>query len=196
MLPPPSIRLAASLLLLLGANGSAESKPDIRRKPQPRSLYDVTVTVRGAPGLFDRTEGWTDYRVMNEPCVPLTPITGVTSAPEWRESIALEAVGGNVYQGQVVTDLLADENYYGLGVCHWDVVAATVVFAVRGIKFTMPLFKAELKDGRVVTRYYSNRSYATTNLDRVDLGEIDRAQYQNEADETFSISVQVRSIRS
>lgn len=195
MRPPPAIRLVTSLMLLLGTNGSVASKPDIRRKPQPRSLYDVAVTVRGAPGGFDRTEGWTDYRVTNEPCVPLMPITGATSAPEWREPIAFKAVGDNLYQGQIVTDLLADEDYYGLGVCHWDVVAATIVFAVKGVSFTTPLFKADLTQGRAVTRYYSDRSYTTTDLDRVDLGENNRAQYQNEADETFSITVQAKAIR-
>ncbi|MGF6712206.1 hypothetical protein QFZ41_003170 [Luteibacter sp. W1I16] len=182
--------LFATLLpLTSAAYGATMNKPDIKFNPHPRMRYEITVKVDGAPGPFDRVEGVVDYRVTNEACVPLTPVTGATVAPEKRVPITLTPAGNNVYKGEVFADLLQDEDYYGKGVCHWAVVAASANLFVKQVDFSAPLFRDELFKGKPVTRYYSNRSYATTHLDRVDVGETDRAQYQDEANATFSITV-------
>lgn len=179
----------ATLLAHLNAYGATMTQPDIKLNPSPRMRYEITVKVDGAPGPFDRIEGVVDYRVANEACVPLTPVTGATVAPEKRVPITLKAAGGNVYKGEMYADLLQDEDYFGKGVCHWSVVAASANLWVKQVDFSAPLFRDDLLKGTPVTRYYSNRSYATTQLDRVDTGEADRAQYQDEAGATFSVTV-------
>lgn len=185
--------LTATLVSLLpftfSAYGAATQNPDIKLNPQPRMRYEITVKVDGAPGPFDRVEGVVDYRVSNETCVPLTPVTGATVAPEKRVPIVLTRAGDNVYKGKVFVDLLQDEDYFGKGVCHWSVVAASANLFVKQVDFSAPLFHDDLLKGNAVTRYYSNRSYATTQMERVDAGEADRAQYQDEANATFSVTV-------
>ncbi|WP_448100791.1 hypothetical protein [Luteibacter jiangsuensis] len=164
-------------------------QPDIKLNPNPRMRYEITIEVNGAPGPFDRVEGVVDYRVANEACVPMTPVTGATVPPEKRVPITLTPAGDGTYKGEVFADLLQDEDYFGKGVCHWSVVAASANLFVKSVDFSAPLFRDDLLKGKATTRYYSNRSYATTHLDRVDVGEDDRAKYQDEANATFSITV-------
>ncbi|MGE7136120.1 hypothetical protein ACQKIE_00615 [Luteibacter sp. NPDC031894] len=188
--------LLVSLLPLISfADGTAMNKPDVKLNPHPRMRYEITVQVEGAPGPFDRVEGVVDYRVANEACVPLTPVTGATVAPEKRVPIALTRTGDGVYKGEMFADLLQDEDYFGKGVCHWSVVAASANLFVKKVDFSAPLFRDDLFNGKYTTRYYSNRSYATTQLDRIDVGEADRAQYQDEARATFSITVRAEEKR-
>jgi hypothetical protein len=182
--------LAALSFTAYSAYSAAINKPDVKLNPQPRMRYEITIKVDNAPGPFDRVEGVIDYRVSNENCVPLTPVTGATVAPEKRVPIVLTHSGGNIYKGEIYADLLQDEDYYGKGVCHWSVVAASANLYVKQVDFSAPLFHDDLLKGKPVTRYYSNRSYATTQLDRVDTGESDPTQYQDEANTTFSITVQ------
>lgn len=194
MRPMISRRIHAAIAVLalpftFSAHGAAMNKPDIKLNPQPRMRYEITIRVDNAPGPFDRVEGVVDYRVSNENCVPLTPVTGATVAPEKRVPIVLTHSGENVYKGEIYADLLQDEDYYGKGVCHWSVVAASANLFVKQVDFSAPLLHDDLLRGKPVTRYYSNRSYATTRVERVDTGETDRSQYQDEASSTFSITV-------
>jgi hypothetical protein len=185
-----SLGLMSALLCTCSAYGAAMKKPDIKLNRQPRMSYEITVKVDNAPGPFDRIEGVVDYRVSNEVCVPLTPVTGATVAPEKRAPVVLTRTGSsNVYRGEVFADLLQDEDYYGKGVCHWSVVAASANLWVKQVDFSASLFHDDLLKGNPVTRYYSNRSYATTQMGRVDTGETDRSQYQDEANAIFSVTI-------
>jgi hypothetical protein len=181
--------VALALPFTFFAHGAAVNKPDIKLNPQPPMRYEINIKVDNAPGPFDRVEGVVDYRVSNDNCVPLTPVTGATVAPEKRVPIVLTHSGENVYKGEIYADLLQDEDYYGKGVCHWSVVAASANLFVKQVDFSAPLFHDDLLRGKPVTRYYSNRSYATTRVERVDTGETGRSQYQDEANSTFSITV-------
>jgi hypothetical protein len=182
--------LAALSFTAYSACGAAMNKPDVKLNPQPRLRYEITIKVDNAPGPFDRVEGVIDYRVSNENCVPLTPVTGATVAPEKRVPTVLTHLSGNMYKGEIYADLFQDEDYYGKGVCHWSVVAASANLYVKQVDFNAPLFHDDLLKGKPVTRYYSKRSYATTQLERVDTGESDPTQYQDEANTTFSITIQ------
>lgn len=184
-----SLGLMSALLFTCSTYGAAMKKPDIKLNRQPRMSYEITVKVDNAPGPFDRIEGVVDYRVSNEDCVPLMPVTGATVAPEKRAPVVLTHTGSNLYKGEVFADLLLDEDYYGKGVCHWSVVAASANLWVKQLDFRAPLFHDDLLKGNPVTRYYSNRSYATTQMGRVDTGETDRSQYQDEANATFSVTI-------
>src|ERR1700749_441278 len=113
MRPMISLRTKAALAALsftdYSACGVAMNKPDVKLNPQPRMRYEITIKVDNAPGPFDRVEGVIDYRVSNENCVPLTPVTGATVAPEKRVPIVLPHSGGNIYKGEIYADLLQDE---------------------------------------------------------------------------------------
>ncbi|WP_296258158.1 MULTISPECIES: hypothetical protein [unclassified Pseudomonas] len=174
------------------AYGQSMVQPDVSINQHPTMRYEVTVKLDGAPGSFDRIEGMADYRVKNEDCVALTPVTGATVPPERRVPLKLVRSEHNLYTFEFFADLLQDKNYFDKGVCHWVIVAVSANLWNKSVDFSAPLFHDDLFRGRSVTRYYSNRSYATTQLDRVDVGEANRAQYQDEADATFSITLNAR----
>lgn len=181
--------LALLLPLTFNAYGATMNKPDVKLNPTPRMRYEITLKVEDAPGPFDRIEGSVDYAVTNTACVPATPITGATLVPEKRVPLVLKKEGDNVYKGELFVDLLQDEDYYGMGVCHWAVVAASANLFVKDVDFNAPIFEKDILKSASVTRYYSNRSYATTQVKRLDGGETDRAQYKEEATATFSITM-------
>lgn len=184
-----ALTVATLFVIHSSAYGASMTQPDIKLNPHPRMRYEITVKVEGAPGPFDRIEGVVDYRVANEACVPLTLVTGATVPPEKRVPVKLTPAGNNVYKGEIFADLLQDEDYFGKGVCHWSVVATSANLWVKQVDFSAPLFHDDLLKGKAATRYYSHRSYATTQMDRVDVGEADRAQYQDEANATFSVTL-------
>jgi hypothetical protein len=181
---------AVSLFLTLPftASGATMNKPDVKLNPNPRMRYAITVKVDGAPGPFDRIEGYVEYRVSNDNCVPLTKVTGATVPPEKRVPLQLKPAGGNVYKGEVVVDLLQDEDYFGMGVCHWGLVAASADLFARKVDFSPAIYKDDILAGKTVTKYFANGSYADNDMDRVDIGENSPAGYKN-AHDTFSISL-------
>jgi len=174
------------------AYGESTTRPNVTINPHPRMKYEVTVKVDGPPGPFDRIEATADYRVKNEDCVVLTPLTGATVPPEKRIPLTLLRSGNNRYTFEFFADLIQDKDYFDRGVCHWSVVAVSANLWIENVNFSAPLFHDDVFRGDPVTRYYSNRSYATRHMDRVDMGEANRDQYENEAKATFSITLDAR----
>lgn len=127
--------LILSLALITSACGSPVKTPDIKQNPHPKMRYEITMTILGAPRPFDAISGFVQYKVSNDRCVPLAPISGATLPPEESVPLELSHVSDNVYKGALYVDLLQDEDYYGLGICHWAVVAATASLKVKKADF-------------------------------------------------------------
>ncbi|WP_139350826.1 hypothetical protein [Rhodanobacter sp. C01] len=151
--------LILSLALITSACGSSMKTPDIKQNPHPKMRYEITMTIDGAPGPFDSVTAFVQYKVSNDRCVPLQPISGATLAPEDSVPLDLTKISDKVYTGHLYVDLLQDEDYYGLGVCHWEVVAATAVLQVKNVGFSPGLFKADVLAQRSATRYFLERDY-------------------------------------
>jgi hypothetical protein len=160
--------LILSLALITSACGSPMKTPDIKQNPHPKMRYEITMTIQGAPGPFDAISGFVQYKVSNDRCVPLTPISGATLPPEKSVPLELSHVSDNVYKGTLYVDLLQDEDYYGLGVCHWAVVAATVSLKVKKADFSPDLFADGILKQASETRYFSKKQFEAA--DRGELG--------------------------
>ena len=108
------------LTLITNACSSSMNTPDIKRNPSPKVRYEITLTITDAPGRFDSAEGYVSYEVTNEQCAPFEKFAGIyRKPPSQHPSFSLARVSDNEYKGIVYLDLLQDEDYYGLGVCHW-----------------------------------------------------------------------------
>ena len=85
------------------------------------------MTIENAPGPFGSIEGVVQYETpLDDPCMPdLGGIAGTRMRLK-EHAVGLTQVGENKYRGIYYTDLLVDEDYYGLGVCHWSMIAARV----------------------------------------------------------------------
>jgi len=181
---------ALCLALTSTACGTSMKNPDIKQNPHPKQRYDITLKIDGAPGPFDAITGSVDYRVSNGRCVPLTPISGATLEPEKNVPLVFTRVSDNVYKGTLYIDLFLDEDYYGLGVCHWDVVAAGIDLTIGKLDFSPSIFLDDIKSGKPVIRYFSRRAYLEyRNTSLVDIGNAHRDDFKEDAPHTFSTTL-------
>jgi hypothetical protein len=180
----------STLLLFLSthAYGAAMKQPEIKLNPNPRMRYEITATVAGAPGAFERIEGSVDYKVFNRDCVPLTPVTGATVEPQKRLPVSFERVGDNTFKGVIYVDQIQDEDYFGLGVCHWSVVGASADFHHGEVNFSPAIYHDDILGQASVVRYFSERSYERTSRSRIDIGSPSKADF-NGAGAIFSITL-------
>jgi hypothetical protein len=189
-----SSSLILSLALITSACGSPMKAPGIKRNPHPKMRYEVIMTIQGAPGPFDSIDGAVQYKVSNDHCVPLTPISGATLSPEKSVPLELSHVSDNVYKGTLYVDLLRDEDYYGLGVSHWSVVAATVSLKVKKADFSPDLFADGILKQASETRYFSKKQFEAADRDELEppvVSGVLPAEYRNFKPEWKQDSFQV-----
>lgn len=188
-----ALPLILSVALINSACGSPMKTPDIKQNPHPKMRYDLTLTIEGAPGPFDSVSGFVQYKVSNDHCVPLTPISGAKIPPESRIPIALSRVSEKVYKGVIYTDLMQDEDYYGLGICHWSVVAASADLKVKSVALSPAIFHDDIVAQKSVPTYFVNGDYLDGSPDgteRVASGNPNRAFYLPESrTDVFSITL-------
>src|SRR5690606_27347179 len=94
----------------------------IKRNPNP-TAYEITMTIENAPGPFGIVRAAMQYEVLDLDCRPyLGGMAGTrASLLEW-VPVELNHVSGTTYRGVIYDNLLVDEDYYSLGVCHWSLV--------------------------------------------------------------------------
>ncbi len=182
------LALTSLLSLTFSAYGASMKNPDIKLNPNPRMRYEITATVKGAPGAFEAIGGHVDYKVMNPACVPLTPYNGATVEPKKALPVVYERTGDGVYKGVVYVDHVQDEDYFGLGVCHWSIVGATADFHHGQVNFSPAIYLKDILAGTEVVRYFSLHSYENVSHDSIDVGAPSKSAY-NEPERTFTITL-------
>lgn len=180
-----------ALLLLLSthAYGASMKQPDVKLNPNPRMRYEVTMTIKGAPGAFDRIEGYADYEVANPASVPLTPFSGATVVPQRHEVLEFKRVTDNVYKAEVYADKFLDEDYFGQGVCRWSIIAVSAGLINGPVTFSPSIFHKDIFAGSASTRYFANSSYTDKSMKRIDIGADDPKAYKV-PDDTFTVTME------
>jgi hypothetical protein len=169
--------------------------PDIKPNPNPTKRYEIAVTIDGAPGSFDSVGAIVQYEVENNQCVPLQAGSGARLAPD--KSIPLQLTKtGNVYKSTFYIDQLQDEDYYGLGVCHWSIVGISANLKVRAVTFSSDLFRSEILSQKLVYRYFPDRAYSKVGISGVVTGNAERADFKEDVNKTFSVSLVAKATQS
>ena len=187
------IRLTSSLMLSLAlitsACGSPMKTPDIKRNLHPKMRYEITMTIDGAPGPFDSVTGFVQYKVMNDRSVPMQPISGATLAPENRIPVAFTRVNDHKYLAVVYTDLMQDEDYFGMGVCHWSMVATTANLKVKTVTLSAAVWLDDVVSQKAATEYFVKDDYSSMDGTRFVLGDSDpHHQLQDFRTDIFSVT--------
>lgn len=130
------MRTLQGFLLGVGLLGSAMAQagapePVPQNNPHRQQAYRIVVHTNDAPGAFDSVAGNVLYRVESPKCLAWKDRwAGVPVQAEHNQAFALHPVAssepGQVYEGVMYVDQLVDQDYYGLGVCHWSVNMVTV----------------------------------------------------------------------
>ena len=135
--------------------------PDIKHNPDPKMRYEITVTIEGAPGPFDSMEGRALYEVNNKACVPEKggPLNPLRIPPHTDVPFSLTRISDHQYQGTIYLDLLKDEDYFGLGVCHWSMISLTTFLKVKKTNFSPGIVTDEIISAKPSVRYYLQSDY-------------------------------------
>ena len=173
-------------------------RPQIRRNPNP-TAYEITMKIENAPGPFGIVKAAMQYEVLDDSCLPdLGGMAGTkASLLEW-VPVELSRVSGDTYRGVVYDDLLVDEDYYGLGVCHWSLVTTQFKLragAVEGeSRFSHHIFHDDLVGKKNIRSHFWSGRYPKGKLDDMPVpGEEDATKFKPEVrDELFVLDFQIR----
>jgi len=185
---------ASVLLVLLGLYrcGVFVGKPDIQLNPHPKMRYDITLTIDGAPGPFDAVDGFIQFEVTNDECVPVTgaPMNPLRLAPKLSPAVVFTRVSGNVYTATVYADYLLDEDYYGLGVCHWSLISVGSRLKINNSTLFSSLPREKFFAQEPVSTYFVAAHYLDSAAEASSFGYPSPSSYRPELQkQVFSITL-------
>jgi hypothetical protein len=165
-----------------------------KKNPHPTKRYEVTAMAE-APGPWNSVSGAAIFDIVNLECTRENKFLGVHIKPQ---DVPIEfemvRIDEKTWKGHFYRDAILDEDYYGLGICHWDATGVSVVFTAQGIDFTASgLTKFFLQEGPQ-TRYFKKSAYgdlAFTHYGAPSYSTIDINVAQN-PDAYFPITVIVK----
>ncbi|NYE27394.1 hypothetical protein HDE78_000319 [Rhodanobacter sp. K2T2] len=184
--------LLSATLVTTACGSSTMTTPDIKFNPHPTKRYELTVTIKDAPGPFDSMQTYVLYDVTDPFCVPTLPGSGATNEPRKSVPLTLTKVGENTYTGTFYSDLIKDEDYSGKGVCHWKLSAVSMY--LRHEKLTLPpsITWENILAGKPQTTYFSGLSYADASAERVDAG-IEEGGKLRPSDHPFTVTFETKA---
>lgn len=110
--------------------------PEPKRNPNPQEIYEIRITVEDAPVTLPIERVYADYEVLDESCLPVTnAIAGTKDHPTHSEPLELAPAADGGFVARVATDLLIDEDYFGLGECRWQLVQVAAQARVGSRKY-------------------------------------------------------------
>jgi len=97
--------------------------------PVPKAALPFTVRVQGAPGNLPIVDAAVQYDVINPgECGKKQWLSGAIPRISSSEALSLAKVSDTEYTGTVFADQILEGDYYGRGVCRWQLVEARVSF--------------------------------------------------------------------
>jgi hypothetical protein len=173
-------------------HGSPE-KP--AKNPHPVKRYEVTATSQG-PGPWDSIKGYIGYEVINKKCVPMDSFLGEQSIPNTMLDIEMTRVDDKTWRGYFYRDALQDEDYYKLGVCHWDVTDVSASFTAQSISFSSGSLLKDFLHSSSQTEYFKKSSYGDRNLAGINALQFlpTDTEVIKQPDAFFPITVTVKEI--
>ena len=149
-MPKLSLWLASGLMLGLSAcyfptSFGKRTMVEHTVNPQPEQAYQITMTLADAPGPFASMLGLAQYEVVNQECLspPEDNPGGANTHLTRFLPFELTRVSDVEYTGTVYADGLLDEDYYGRGVCRWQLTRAYVRLKATGA-MSETLFSASI----------------------------------------------------
>ena len=162
-----------------------------KKNPHPVKRYEV-VAMADAPGSWDSVKGIVFFDVVNTNCVPRGTFTGGQNVPNIGLDFEMTRVGEKTWKGYFYRDALQDEDYFGLGVCHWEATQASPVFTVHGSNFTPD---SGLENSKPYTDYFKRSAFADQTLRDAALDfSPSNPEYTRNPDAFFSITVTVKEV--
>lgn len=162
----------------------------------PVKRYEIIATSH-APGPWDGFEGaYIGYDVVNKKCVPMIPFIGQQQIPNAGLEVPMARVDGHTWKGYFYRDALQDEDYFQLGVCHWDVTSVSASAIAQGIRFAWGGSMAKILREGVETRYFKKSAYGDKRLVPYGAPDFDPSDSEvlQHPDAYFSVTIAVKEV--
>ena len=168
----PPFLVAVCILAALGACSNAVLDPKYERNPEPRHNRVVTATIEGAPGPFAVANASAQYIIgPSQTCMPSAePISGTFPTPKrFPISLPVRKLSDNVFEFDVYQDGMLAKDYFGKGVCTWQIETVTLYLKSSNkpnlVGYSVTLLDHDLGD-RQRTVFYAQRDIfsATTTM--------------------------------
>ncbi len=191
----PATEAAAEANVEAGGRGLA------KLNPSPRKAFEVTVKLDKAPGAFGAVNGSAQYDVTNDKeCGRIHPDTGVGQRITSNEPFALKKVSDQEYRGTIYLDLMQDEDYYGRGVCHWELSGTRVSLKATGAaaetEFLPFLESKDMVSGKPATLYFWKGGYPREDIENyADMGLASASDFKPELrDQLFTVTLVAKEV--
>lgn len=153
---------------MFGQEGKSE-RGRAHLNPHPTAGYRIRLKIDNAPGPFEIVRLAGQYDVRNEAeCGRIHPMTGTAGRITSMEGVAVTRLSDTEYEGVIHLDKMLDEDYYGRGVCHWELTSAAASVVAgdvdRDRNFVVSLDVKDLIEGGATTRYYPYRAYEQSEM--------------------------------
>ncbi|WP_157935118.1 hypothetical protein [Xanthomonas prunicola] len=165
--------------------------------PHPVKRYEVIATSH-APGPWDSFEGaYIGYDVINTECVPMIPVIGEQHVPNTSLDVPMVRVDDHTWKGYFYRDALLDEDYFKLGVCHWDVTSVGVSAMAQGVRFGWGGLLNELLRDSPETSYFKKNVYGDRSFSRDGAPNYSplRPEYKSSPDDFFPVTIAIREAK-
>lgn len=158
--------------------------------------YQLTLKFAGLPVAVNELKGSLDFEVSNRDSVPLDygrAVGGVLLTPQHSVPVEFTRSDDGTYTAMVNADALLNEDYYGLGVCEWSLVGATVRFRSPATPFVGGMGGDALMAGKTATQHYLMRDFEQKpEVMDVVFGEDSAGFYQASAGPQFTLTISAR----
>ncbi|HEY0662504.1 MAG TPA: hypothetical protein VGD21_14435, partial [Lysobacter sp.] len=191
-------KIAAAALTVGALTACQSTQPEIRRNPHPQERYEITMTIRDAPGPLANIGGSVQYDVDNWlDCMPEKfdfPLGVHREKPEEFLPLSFERIAENVFRTEITADALRDEDYHDLGVCRWKLTVVKPSLQGKTALFMPRITLDELRAQRPKTEYFANAIYSATDLEGwPESGEESPSKFSEEIrNELFTITLTPR----
>lgn len=176
-------------------------------QPHPQQAYRLTMTIENAPGPFGMVRGAVQYNVKNyRDCGRVNPEVGAPTDIVYLPERHWQQTAPNVYETTVHADGMLDEDYYGKGICHWELRGASALLRATGdereTRFLPAMDYEEIFAEKTKVLYFWNGRYPTDNpppsdgkgfpdFGDINLGKVP-PQQQNEF---FKVTLSARKVQ-
>lgn len=172
MKPITALMTAAVFSVLsLNACGSSEKSMSIQEQtearfqlnPHPKQTYRLRIKINDAPGSLKLIGKFgVGYKAENCTYI-INQIEGAPAKPEKDLQTDIRQLGDFEYETVVYADALLDEDYFGEGICHWQLEGFGVSLKATGspeeTEFNFSDIMKHLLEEKTLTKYYWKWSY-------------------------------------
>lgn len=139
------------------------AQSEIKDIPHPTQQYEVVVTSE-APGPWGSVSGAVFYHVTNDDCVPKLPLEGARQIPNTARKFKLTTTDGKTWKGHFYRQMIEDADYFGLGVCHWDIESVGTGFIVHGGVFGPALVLQDMLVPKTYKTFFKKSEFSDTGI--------------------------------